>query len=712
MLRLGLGKYRKILVLIALFLVFDVGVLGMTFLISNQIAADAVSLNLAGQQRTLVQQMTKAALLLQEEATQGTIDSNGKSSFSELTELLTTADQFNETLDAFHAGGKTLESGAKVELTPQDDVQAGAFFAQLEALWAPVNEELQRVKNQKSGTPDLGPVLQVLVADNLNLLSISNMLTSRMEDISASRASKLRIIQIAGISLALINFGFILYTFIGQLRRSDQAVEVAHKETENILRTTQDGLFLLDSQFVIGTQTSHALARILGVPKVSGQNFLELIKPMVTPKTYDTTREYIELLMRHEVKEKLVASLNPLDCLEINSPKPSGAIETRYLQFSFNRVTEGRRVTHLLVTANDITRRVRLERELKESERKVQDQMGMMVHLLQADPRMLQEFLRNAVTGLDEINQELKSASTEASPKRVDVIFRIAHRLKGDANALKLESLAQSLHAFEGVLEDLRTQRVRSNEDLLPVTVRVKSLYAQVHAIQETLARIAQVRGVVSVEPPKPANDPSLAALPFVRQWRGFAQQVAERNGKKVELSYQGLDLEKLDAPLSEAINSIVNQFVRNAVTHGVEAPAERKKHGKPETGRISVYVSDQGDGSVELSFRDDGAGINPEHIRAAALRSGRLSAEAASKADMRQIVSLIFEPGVSTREQADEDAGRGVGLDTVKDLVTKMGGRVRIGTTAGEYCHFRVQLPMLAVARENLNEAQSREAA
>lgn len=708
----GLGKYRKILVLIALFLVFDVGVLGMTFLISNQIAADAVSLNLAGEQRTLVQQMTKSALLLQEDSTQGTIDSTGKSSFSELQELTSTANRFNETLDAFNSGGKTLENGTKIELTPQDDVQAAAFFKQLETLWAPVNAELRNLGQTKSGKPDLGPVLQVLVADNLNLLSISNLLTGRMEVISASRATKLRIIQIAGITLALLNFGFILYSFLGQLRRSDRAVESAQKETENILRTTQDGLFLLDTQFTIGTQTSQALGRVLGAQNLSGKSFLEVIKPMVTPKTYDTTKEYIELLMRHEVKEKLVASLNPLDCLEINAPKANGAIDTRYLQFSFNRVTEAGKVTHLLVTANDITRRVRLERELKDSERKVQDQMGMMVHLLQADPLMLQEFLRNALVGLDQINQELKSTSSEAALKRVDQIFRIVHRLKGDANALQLEALAQSLHSFESVLDGLRAQSSYNNEDLLPVTVRVKALYAQVSAIQETLTRIAQVRGVVTVEPPKPANDPSLSALPFVRQWRTYVQQLAERNGKTVDMTYQGLDLDKIDKRLGDAINSMVNQFLRNAVAHGIEVPADRKLRGKPEAGRISVYVSDQGDGNLELSFRDDGAGINPDDIRAAVIRSGRMNIDAIKLADPRQIVSLIFEPGVSSREVADEDAGRGVGLDAVKDMVTQLGGRVRIGTTVGEYCHFRVQLPLRQLHVVANSAKASREAA
>ncbi|HEX5125620.1 MAG TPA: ATP-binding protein, partial [Rhodocyclaceae bacterium] len=356
----------------------------------------------------------------------------------------------------------------------------------------------------------------------------------------------------------------------------------------------------------------------------------------------------------------------------------------------------------------------RLERELKDSERKVQDQMGMMVHILQADPRMMQEFLRNAVEGLDQINQELKTSSATAglSSRRIDTIFRIAHRLKGDANALNLETVAQSLHSFENLLDGLRASPSLQNEDFLPVTVRVKGLYVELNAIQEALARIAQVRGVVTVEAPKPAHDPAVASLPFVRQWRSFAQQIAQRHNKQVELSYQGLDLDTLGGSLHEAVNSIVNQFIRNSIAHGVEEPGVRKQHGKPEAGRISVYISDAGDGNIELSFRDDGAGINPEKIRAAAVRMGKLSAEMAAQADLRHLIPFIFEPGVSARETVDEDSGRGVGLDTVKDIITKMGGRVRVGTTPGQYCHFRVQLPLPLAPRDQGVDATAREAA
>jgi len=477
-------------------------------------------------------------------------------------------------------------------------------------------------------------------------------------------------------------------------------VEQTHREIEDIFRTTQEGLFLLDHELRMGSQTSLALSRVLGFDVRAGANFLDLLRPSVSPKTYDTAKEYIELLLRHDVKEKLVASLNPLDCLEISSVRSDGGVDIRFLQIRFNRVLKNGRVTHLLVTANDISRQVRLERELKESERRVQDQMAMMVHVLQAEPLAMQEFLGGATAGLNQINESLRTTSPTSgmSPERFESILRTAHQIKGDASALQLESIAQILHGLETLLQDLRGRNQCKGEDFLPVTVRVKELFGELRSIQEVIVRIGQIRGAVSVEPPRPPADGGAAGQqPMVRQWSGFVSQLAERHQKRVELVYQGLDLGGLAPRLRETINSVVNQFIRNALVHGIESPDDRMRRGKAETARLSVYVSDQGDGFVELSFRDDGRGLDLEKIKAAALASGRVAADQVSALDPRRLTMMIFDSGFSTRAPslADEDAGRGVGLDAVKAMVSSQGGRIRIGSTRGEYCHFRVQLPL-----------------
>jgi len=481
------------------------------------------------------------------------------------------------------------------------------------------------------------------------------------------------------------------------------------------MHTTQEGLFLLDHELRMGSQTSLSLARILGFEVRPGANFLELLRPSVSPKVFDTAKEYIDLLLRHDVKEKLVASLNPLDCIEITNMRSDGGMESRFLQIRFNRVVKAEKITHLLVTANDITRQVKLERELRESEQRVQNQMSMMVHILQADPHSLQDFLSAAIGKLNQINEDLRTSNpkTGIATAQLDEIMRSAHQLKGDAAALQLEAVTQSVHALETLVQGLHMQTERKSEDLLPVAVRVKELYSEISAIQDVITRIGQVRGLVSVEPPKPPRDADKDAQPaVVRQWDHFVHQLADKHDKKVELTYQGLNPAILAPELRETLNSLVNQFIRNALVHGVENPAERKQRGKSESGHISVYISDQGDGMLELSFRDDGRGINPEQVRTALIRSGRFTPETAKELSARQLTMMIFEPGLSTQEKADEDAGRGIGLDAVKDMIARMGGRIRIGTTPGEYSHFRVQLPLKLelkeVGQEQFEQAES----
>ena len=711
MLGIDVGKYRTIVISIALFLIFDLGVLVLNFFISSEIASDAVNVNLAGRQRMLTQRTAKLALQIEDRALAG------QGQEAELKELIGTFSTFDRTLGAFAAGGSTISGDGKpIYLEAVDDPVAQGVLDEAQQLWKPYRDTISAVIERGSAAPQTASAMaREAEKANLPLLKLMNDLTSRVEELASSKATTLRAVQVGGISLATANFLIILFHFIRHLRDSDRQLERARRETDDILRTTQDGLFLLDGDARIGLQHSAALGRILDNEQLAGRSFYDVIGPAVTPKTLETTREYVDLLMRHDVKEKLVASLNPLECVEINLAQAPGGGESRFLQFGFNRVFEDGKVTHLLVTANDITRRVRLERELHASEERAKGQMGLLVEILQADPVAMGELLHSAHDGLQHINSQLREqgGTQEVAKETVNSIYRIAHRIKGDSAALGLTSLSNSVHALEEVLSGLRERPKLSGEDFLPVTVRIKGLFEEIDAMNGALAQVDQIRGVVSVEPPRPQHDPGVAALPFVKRWNDYARDIATRAKRKVEVSYHGIDAETLPANVRDGINSIINQFIRNAVAHGIEDPDQRKQRGKPEAGRISIYISTNDDGGIELSFRDDGRGISPADVREAALRSGRISADEAKTMESRRVVALIFEPGMSTRERADEDAGRGAGLDAVKDMVVKLGGRISIGTTPGEYCHFRIRLaPPAGLGVDALQAAPAAEVA
>ncbi|MCP5196265.1 MAG: type IV pili methyl-accepting chemotaxis transducer N-terminal domain-containing protein [Gammaproteobacteria bacterium] len=708
-----LGKYRSIVLSIALFIFFDLAVLVLNFVISSQISNDALLINLAGRQRMLSQRITKTALQIEHRV------GEGKPFNDELAELKKASTVFDRTLTAFSQGGHTTSgTGDEVHLAAIEDPTTQEILREAREIWAP----LITVAKPLAESVDITQARQLarLLEDtNLQLLKLMNDLTTRVEQIASDKATMLRAVQVTGITLATINFIIILFHFIGHLRRSDRELELAHKETEDILRTTQEGLFLLDPELKIGSQHSTVLNNILGVATLAGTNFIDILRARVDSKTLDTAREYLDLLLKHGVKEKLVTSINPLNRVEMLLDQGPGKPETRFLQFAFNRVRENGKITHLLVTVSDITRRVLLEQELKATEDRARGQLGMLMEIIQIEPFALHQFLRTAAEGLQNINGLLRGQSEPVTGRGgllrdqsepvtgrgglVNALFRQAHRIKGDAAALGMTSLADAFHQLEDLLSGLREQPSLSGEDFLPVTVQVKGLFEQIETIENAIIRISQVRGVATVEAPRPQHDPNAAKLPFVQHWRDFANQIAARHSNTVEVSYNGIDIATLPEGLGSAVNTIINQFIRNAIVHGIEPPDTRKALGKPEAGRLSIYISRNDDGSIELSFRDDGRGISVQHIRDIAIAKGRLTAEEAAAWDNRRIVGLIFEPGISSHPEVDADAGRGAGLDAVAELVIRFGGNVRIGTTPNEYCHFRVHLAPRVIAERSV---------
>jgi HPt (histidine-containing phosphotransfer) domain-containing protein/PAS domain-containing protein len=691
MFKADLGKYRTLVISIALFLIFDLGVLVLNFVISSEIAGDALNVNLAGRQRMLSQRIAKTALQVEDRI------ATGRPFKDEAAELKAAATTFDRTLKAFAGGGATL-SGAGTEITIPaiDDEAAQKIIAEAKSLWQPLFGAINTLSAVSSPQAEqAAPLARQAEAANLKLLKLMNDLTTRVEITASEKATTLRMVQVTGITLATINFIVILVHFIGHLRRSDRELERARRETEDILRTTQEGLFLLDPEFKLGTQHSKALKGILGMESFAGKSFIDMLKPMVSEKTLSTAREYLELLVRHDVKEKLVTNLNPLNRVESIVTGASGQPDTRYLEFNFNRVTEEGKVTHLLVTVNDISRRVKLETELAATEARAKGQMSVLVEIMQIEPSALNQFLRAVGEGLQQINKVLSHPdnSQKAQQEKVHALFRLTHRIKGDAAAIGMASLADAFHRVEDQLSAMRERPSLSGENFLPVTVMVKELFDRVALIESAVARVSQVRGITTVEAPRPQHDPTTGQLPFVQQWNGFAKQLAERHGNAAEVTYTGVDLATLPEPVRLAVNTIVNQFIRNSVVHGIESAATRQQLGKSAAGRMSVYVSRREDGGVDLSFRDDGRGISVDRIRQAAVAKGRLTEEEAASWDARRIVSLIFEPGISTAEKEDADAGRGAGLDAVKDLVASMGGHIRIGSSPNEYCHFRISL-------------------
>ncbi len=176
-----------------------------------------------------------------------------------------------------------------------------------------------------------------------------------------------------------------------------------------------------------------------------------------------------------------------------------------------------------------------------------------------------------------------------------------------------------------------------------------------------------------------------------------IVRQIARELDKKAELEVTGAEVE-LDRGVLERIAAPLEHMLRNALVHGIEAPAARAAAGKPEQGRIAIALRQESN-EVVLLVSDDGAGLDFEALRRKGEERGLLPAgREASEAELAQ---LVFASGLSTADALTELAGRGVGMDVVRNEISAIGGRVDIGTTRGKGTTFTAYLPLtLAVTQ------------
>jgi two-component system chemotaxis sensor kinase CheA len=175
----------------------------------------------------------------------------------------------------------------------------------------------------------------------------------------------------------------------------------------------------------------------------------------------------------------------------------------------------------------------------------------------------------------------------------------------------------------------------------------------------------------------------------FPRLMRDLSRELA----KPMELQLEGKDIE-LDRSILDEIGEVLVHMLRNAADHGIESPQERQRLGKPATGSIRLEAK-RDKNQVLITVEDDGGGIRTDKVRAAAVRKGLLSHEAASALSEDEAVHLIFSPGFSTAEQVTALSGRGVGMDAVRSKVESLGGNLRVENFPGQGSRFRIRLPL-----------------
>ncbi|BBP43155.1 chemotaxis protein CheA [Thiosulfativibrio zosterae] len=170
-------------------------------------------------------------------------------------------------------------------------------------------------------------------------------------------------------------------------------------------------------------------------------------------------------------------------------------------------------------------------------------------------------------------------------------------------------------------------------------------------------------------------------------------RDLARKLGKEIELELRGEETD-LDKNLVEALADPLVHLVRNSVDHGVEMPDVRAAAGKPRQGTVILAAEQEGD-HILLSITDDGKGMDPDMLRRKAVEKGMMDEMTASQLDDSAAFQLIMAAGFSTAEVISDISGRGVGMDVVKTMITKLNGSIDIKSVVGEGTQIRIKVPL-----------------
>ncbi|WP_319422500.1 hybrid sensor histidine kinase/response regulator [Pleurocapsa sp. FMAR1] len=233
------------------------------------------------------------------------------------------------------------------------------------------------------------------------------------------------------------------------------------------------------------------------------------------------------------------------------------------------------------------------------------------------------------------------------------------------------------------------------SQDIIELIVRVREAASDIQFVVDETDKVAQTFRQVTGQLQDGMNSSRMVAFEQTTDRLPRAiRDISRKQKKQTQLYVEGKDV-LIDKMIVEHLYNPMTHLVNNAISHGIEKPEERLKKGKPEVGNINIRAFIQGNQTV-ITVRDDGAGIDLEIVKQKAVEKNLITWATAQNLTEQQVYELLFHPGFSTKDQADDFAGRGVGMDVVNTDLKKIRGSVSTESEVGKGTTFTIRLPLV----------------
>jgi chemotaxis protein histidine kinase CheA len=246
---------------------------------------------------------------------------------------------------------------------------------------------------------------------------------------------------------------------------------------------------------------------------------------------------------------------------------------------------------------------------------------------------------------------------------------------------------------FEQRIVDLKYKQALGGDDFLSIVVDLAAFRSDLDDLQVLRAKLVGIQRSVAIR--------DEVGDPLVQNLTDLAKELSTKLGKPVKLDADGFDSRTLPPEQRLVVKDVLIQLTRNSLAHGIETQGERMAARKAPVATIEIHpIAESGREVFAFSYRDDGRGLDAAKIRERAVAAGLVDPERAARVDDSEIAGFIFAPGFSTADSTTMEAGRGMGMNIVKQrIVDDCGGEIGVSSETGRYCEFSFALPAHAPA-------------
>ncbi len=455
------------------------------------------------------------------------------------------------------------------------------------------------------------------------------------------------------------------------------------------LDNVNEGVFFVDKDLSIRSKYSKALENILGKELLQNQNVIDMFKNLLPVDLISVIDDYLKLIFNSVVTERYVEELNPVKEIEVEIEDTERGWQTKYLEFSFNRIINNDVVQSIMVTVRDATEQITSVKQLKQSQTKIQKQIDLLFRVIHVDPKILEKFVEDCAVEIAGIHLTLKHDSfREKLPENLAKISRSLLSIRENAAFLDLKIFEEKASRFEKHVLLMRSTPTLNDNDMRGLQAHLDDLHSTLdevkHIIDHMITKLkVKFRGKREEESKR-----------FMKSIENYVYRISQEAGKKVQLDFSQFDALALPFEERRAIRDILVELLQNLVQKSIESPQERENAGKSPTGLIQLITIKDTDQNYEFAIRDDGRGIKmlEQHGNENVLLSNNGEYIPNNLNNNGKALDLIIDTfsGVNSNELSSIEPEFKVAESKVK----KLKGKINAFSQHGEYCEFYISLP------------------